>query len=46
MNASEQKYTTEFCTLVYTGQWTNHVLQGTRNTRQCLTGHPVEYGIV
>ena len=21
--------------------WTNHVLQGTRNTRPCLTGHPV-----
>ena len=21
--------------------WTSHVLQGTRNTRPCLTGHPV-----
>ena len=21
--------------------WTRHVLQGTRNTRPCITGHPV-----
>ena len=21
--------------------WTSHVLQGTRNTRLCITGHPV-----
>ena len=22
-------------------QWTSHVLQGTRTTRPCITGHPV-----
>ena len=29
------------CTLLYTCHWTRHFLQGTRNTPQCLTGHPV-----
>ena len=24
-----------------TGHWKGHSLQGTRNTRPCLTGHPV-----
>ena len=22
-------------------RWTRHVIQGTRTTRQCITGHPV-----
>ena len=27
---------------VYSGvHWTNHIIQGTRNTRPCITGHPV-----
>ena len=25
-----------------TVNWTSHFLQGTRNTRPCLTGHPKE----
>ena len=32
-----------YCTRAYTGQWICHVLQGTRNTRPCRTGHPVHH---
>ena len=30
-----------YCKVVYTGQWISRVLQGTRNTRPRITGHPV-----
>ena len=28
-----------YCTSLH---WTSHLLQGTRNTRPCITGHPVD----
>ena len=30
-----------YTTVCTTIQWTSHFLQSTRNTRPCLTGHPV-----
>ena len=32
-----------YCKLVH---WTRHFLQGTRNTRPCITGHPVRVQVL
>ena len=36
----ESEASVHYCTMYSSLHWTSYALQGTRNTRLCITGHP------